>query len=358
MTLPPNARLALLIAAAVALWLASGLLLPSGAPPDGAAPAPAQDAFIVRVVESVAAPTAPLLSITGRTRARRTVDVRAEVAGRVTELPADEGDAVAAGAPLARLEAQDRAERVAEARGRVAQREIEYKAAKNLAGQGFSSQVRLAEAAADLEAARAALAAAQVALDKTTLTAPFAGVVAARDADVGAYVTPGDRAFQVVELDPLVVEGFASERQLPALRPGQEATARLLDGRELSGTLTFISPAAGDAARTFRLEVTVDNPDASVPAGLTATLEFAGRPVPAHAVTPAALTLNDDGALGVRHVDPDGVVRFAAVELLRDTPARAWIAGPDLPMRARIIVAGQEDVAAGQAVEVEVVDGL
>jgi membrane fusion protein, multidrug efflux system len=355
MTLPPNARIALLIAGAVALWLASGLVLPSDGGQDAAPAAP--DTFAVRVVESVARDTAPLLSITGRTRARRTVDVRAEVAGRVTELPADEGDAVAAGAVLGRLEAQDRAERVAETRGRVAQREIEYKAAKNLAGRGFASEVRLAEAGADLEAARAELAAAEVALDKTALTAPFAGVVAARAVEIGDYATPGQVVFQVVELDPLVVEGFVSERQLPALRPGQAAVARLLDGRELEGQLTFIAPAAGDAARTFRLEVTVDNPGGAIPGGLTATLAFAGRPVPAHAVTPAALTLDDAGVLGVRHVDPDGVVRFAAVELLRDTPEGAWIAGPDLPMRARIIVAGQEDVAAGQAVEVEVARG-
>ena len=341
------ARIAVLIAVLAALWMASGLVLRPDAPEDPApeaAPAPR-----VRVLDSTARPLSPEIIITGQTRAARRVWVRAEVEGQVTALPADEGAAVEAGAPLAQIEERDRAARVSEAQGRVRQREIQHKAARDLARSGFSSKVRLAEAAADLETARAELAAARVALDKTAIAAPFAGIVQARAVELGDYVTPGEPLFEIVALDPLVVEGFASERQLPALRLGQAAEARLLDGRALAGTLTFIAPAAGQAARTFRLEVTADNPEASIPAGLTATLAFPGPEVAAHALTPAALTLSDAGVLGVRIVDAGGIVGFAPVEIVRDGADAVWVTGP--PERARIIVTGQEFVTAGQAVE-------
>ena len=59
----------------------------------------------------------------------------------------------------------------------------------------------------------------------------------------------------------------------------------------------------------------------------------------------SALTLNDDGALGVRLVDSDQTARFAPVTLLRDTVNGVWISGLD--DKADVIVVGQEYVSDG-----------
>jgi multidrug efflux system membrane fusion protein len=64
----------------------------------------------------------------------------------------------------------------------------------------------------------------------------------------------------------------------------------------------------------------------------------------------SALTLNDQGALGVRIVEQDNIVTFNPVTLLRDTADGVWLAG--LPDQAEVIVVGQEFVTDGVAVDV------
>jgi len=62
-------------------------------------------------------------------------------------------------------------------------------------------------------------------------------------------------------------------------------------------------------------------------------------------VPQSALTLNNEGTLGVRVVLPGDVVGFQPVELLRDAVDGVWLGG--LPERADIIVVGQDFVTAG-----------
>ena len=66
-----------------------------------------------------------------------------------------------------------------------------------------------------------------------------------------------------------------------------------------------------------------------------------------HLLPQSALTLDDNGRLGVR-LDMEGITRFRPVALLRETPDGIWIAG--LPQTARIITVGQEFVREGRRV--------
>ena len=68
----------------------------------------------------------------------------------------------------------------------------------------------------------------------------------------------------------------------------------------------------------------------------------------AHFVTPALLSLADDGSIGLKTVDERNRVRFRPVEIIEDTPDGIWLGG--LPREIRIITVGQEFVVAGQEV--------
>ncbi|MEO0682312.1 MAG: efflux RND transporter periplasmic adaptor subunit, partial [Pseudomonadota bacterium] len=72
-----------------------------------------------------------------------------------------------------------------------------------------------------------------------------------------------------------------------------------------------------------------------------------------HLTPQHVLTLDDAGRMGVRLVQ-DGRARFAAVEVLRETPEGLWLDG--LPETADIIFVGQEYVGEGRAVEVTLED--
>ena len=68
-------------------------------------------------------------------------------------------------------------------------------------------------------------------------------------------------------------------------------------------------------------------------------------------ISPAILSLNDQGKLGVRTVTADNRVEFKEINILEDTNSGMWVSG--LGEEARIITLGQEYVFQGQTVNVK-----
>ena len=74
--------------------------------------------------------------------------------------------------------------------------------------------------------------------------------------------------------------------------------------------------------------------------GQTAEIEIGARGLKAHLLPQSALTLNDEGALGIRAIEADNSAMFHEVTLLRDTAQGVWLAG--LPEETNVILVGQE----------------
>ena len=323
----------------------------------------------------------------GETQAARSVDLRAETAGQVVSEPLRKGSFVQQGQVLCQIDAGTRPALVAEARARLAEArarvpeaaaradqaraqlkeaELNRNAASKLSKDGFASETRLAatEAAvsgakaavetalsgletvqANIQSAQAAVASAEKELERLEIKASFAGLLESDTAELGSLLQPGSLCATVIQLDPIKLVGYAPEAQVERIEVGALAGARLSDGRELRGRVTFLSRRADDTTRTFRLEIEVPNPDLSVRDGQTAELLIASDGAKAHLLPQSTLTLNDEGVLGVRLVGDGNLTVFAPVQLLRDTVQGVWVTG--LPDAADVITVGQEYVIEG-----------
>ncbi len=342
------------VAVAVALWLLSGLIGGDGRPPpsgDGDARPARPPAVQVRTI--VAEPRARELALFGRTEADRRVEVRAETGGRVVEKAIDKGARVKAGDVLVRLGMDDREARLRRAEAELEFRTVAFRASQSLAKSGFVADLKRAEDAATLESARAALAAIRLDIDRTAIRAPFDGVVDGLAVEIGDYVHAGGSmgssvVAEVVDLDPIVVVCDVAERDAGHVRVGDRAEVVLVTGEQATGTVRFVARTANPATRTFRVEIALANPEGTISEGLTARVRLRQEEVLAHRVTPAILTLDDDGVLGVKVVDDDDRVTFHRVAIVADTPDGVWLAG--LPDRVTVITVGQEYVRDGQRV--------
>lgn len=344
--------LALLIAVLAAAWIASGPLLSGDTGPE-VQKAPAlldreerRPQVRVRTQRAEARPLE--LVVNGRTEANREVQLRAEQAGAVVELPVEKGSLVEEGALIARLADRDRSAAVEQARARVASRQLEYRAAEQLRERGHAAETQYALARAELQEARATLRGAEVALEQLQINAPFAAVLEERPAELGDSLMAGDTVARLVDLDPLLVVAMVSERDVGRLEPEGPGEARLGTGQQATGHLRFIARAAEPATRTFRIELAVPNPDGRLQAGVTAELRLPLKVVPAHLVSPAVLVLSDEGRVGVRTVDAEDRVVFQPVGILEQEPEGVWITG--LPEEVTLITVGQEFVLDGQFV--------
>jgi membrane fusion protein, multidrug efflux system len=356
-------RRSYLIAASLSLgiagWIVSGQLdgastphRPSSAASDMGATPPLPR---VRVRASTARETVNELVLFGRTEAERQVDIKAETVGRVVAVGAAKGQTLGKGGVIVRLAMDDRQARLEEAKARLAHERIAFDAARRLSLKEFRSKVQLAEANSKLEAAKAALARIQMDVAHTIIRAPFDGVLDDRPAEVGDYVAIGTVVARVVDLDPILVVGSVSERDVARIDVGAKAWARLVTGQRLEGRVRYVSRMGDDATRTFRVEVAVPNPGSAVAEGLTTELRLPTARVRAHHVSPAVLTLSGEGVVGVKAVDAGGRVVFHPVRLIADDPEGAWLAG--LPDNVTLITVGHEFVRSGQRVRPEPEDG-
>jgi multidrug efflux system membrane fusion protein len=309
---------------------------------------PEKKAQSVRVYESVAQIRRTTLRIAGRTEASREGRLMAETEGAIKTLDVEEGDTVAAGQRIGSIKEDERNAVVREAEALLTQREIEYSAAVKLASKGFQTEISKATALAEMEAAKAALDRARIDLAKTRLSIPFDGVIWTKNVEQGDLVKVGDLIATIVDLDPLLVVANVSEREVAAVTEGALARAKLITGETVEGIVSYISPQAETATRTFRVEVEVPDTGNRYKAGITAELLLPLTESEAHLISPALLTLDDSGRVGVKLVDEGDIARFAPVQILEDTPDGVWIQG--LPRRATLISVGQEYAGDGEKV--------
>ncbi len=337
------------IFSALSLWMLSGAF----AEPEKQTETVAQTAAVnvpkVRVADIAAEEIVRTVDVRGQTEAVRKVDIKAETAGRVIEVPAEKGALLKKGDIIARLALDDRPARLDELKAIIVQRERELNAAASLAQQGFGPNLRASEARAQLESARAQLARLEIDIANTEIRAPIDGFLDERSVEVGAYLKVGDKLASVVDLKTILVVGSVTEREVSQLAVGGPGTARLVTGQTLDGRIRFISSVADTATRTFRVELEAPNPDAQAKAGITADMRLPLNSLTGHKVSPAILTLDDQGRLGVKTVDADNKARFVPVRIISDSADYVWLDG--LPDKTRVIVVGQEYVVPGQTVE-------
>ena len=338
----------------------------------------------------------------GQTEAARQVDVRAETSSTVTSPPLHKGTFVEKGQLMCQLDSGTRGaslasakanlaeakarlseakSRVPESRARVIEASarldealVNQNAAAKLSAGGFATDTRVkgADAAvaaaeagveaaksgltaatsgiqsaeAGIESAIAGVAAADKEISRLEIRAPFGGLLESTTAELGSLLQPGSLCATIIQLDPIMLVAFAPETEVNRIEMGAPAGARLAaGGDDVRGLVTFLSRAADPTTRTFRVEIEVANADLAIRDGQTAEILIGANGASAHLLPQSALTLNNDGALGLRVIDGDGIVSFQPVKLLRDTVDGVWLTG--LPEKLDVIVVGQEYVTAG-----------
>ncbi len=341
--------LATAVAVIVALWMLSGL---GSSPVDFSTHtgnADSNDALMrVRVEQIRAEEVVREVVVSARTEPNRVVRLKAETDGAVITLGADRGSHVGAGDIIVELDLRDRNARLLEADSLITQRQLEFEALENLRNQQFTTEVQKAEAKARLDSARAARERIVLEISNTSIVAPFKGIVQERSVEIGDFVRSGDTVIDLVDIDPLIITGEINGKEVTELDVGGNGTAKLVNGLVIEGVIRYLAPVADENTRTFRIELEVANPD-NIRAGLSAELILDGARISAHDVSPALLTLSDDGIVGVKTVNSNNRVEFYPVEIAGATNNGILVTG--LPESARVITVGQGFVTVGQQVE-------
>jgi RND family efflux transporter MFP subunit len=281
----------------------------------------------VSVVQQTSLKSGPVIS--GTLQARNEAQVRAQAAGTITAVYAEQGQPVKEGQLLARIEAAapeqalvsaQQAVRSAQQSYEVAQRQAERQATLLKAGAVAEQAVETARsqasaAQAQLASARAQLTAAQKQVANTEVRSPINGVVSARPINAGDVVTVGGELFTVVNPGAMKLEASVPSEALSQVHVGAPVsfTVTGYPGRTFTGRVERINPAADPTTRQVPIFVTVPNEGGTLVSGLFAQGQVAS--VSTSALVVPATAVDQTGAFPVVLQVTGGVVKQVPVKL-------------------------------------------
>lgn len=239
-----------------------------------------------------------VLSVIGSGRGAQSVELSFEVTGRLTAIPVQPGDRVAAGALVAELDAGaaqlavDRARLVLEDARRTVDR------LDQLARSGTATALQRQDAELALRTAELALQEAERALQDHRLTSPITGFVGLIEPQVGDLVSPSTVITRIEDRSSLIVDFRLPERLAPLVRPGDTvlASAISLPDSPVQGRIVAVDNRVDEASRTLRVQATIGNPDDRLRAGMAFGIELAFQGDDYPAVDPLAIQWGSDGA--------------------------------------------------------------
>jgi len=243
--------------------------------------------------------------------------------------------------------------------------ERENRRINRLHAQNAASQSQLEEARTKLDLAKsrldgskAQLGLAERSVRDSTVTAPFAGLIARRYVNVGEFVSPGQKLFDLVALDPIEVEFHLPERDSSRVHLGALVEVRVAPFPDeiFYARVSVISPTIDPASRTLRVKAQVPNEDGRLKPGLfaRADLGVAERPnVPM--IPEEAVLQRSDGSVVFRLVGEDRVER---VRIRTGVYREGWVeVAEGLSPGDRVVLRGQTALIDGSVVSLRSRDG-
>jgi cobalt-zinc-cadmium efflux system membrane fusion protein len=275
--------------------------------------------------------------------------VSAPAGGVVARMLVAEGDAVTAGQPVAELdsveyverqreyldavaaadltEAQEARDRGLFAEGIIAERRVNESAAAARGARSRLDQVRAQLTLAGLTGADfGRLAAQRQFTPRITLRAPFAGVVAAEHAKVGARIDTLDPVLAIADLSNLWLELRLPQENAARVAPGMLVSVATA-GQTITGNVTTVGGTVDAATQTVLVRAAVENTQRVLRAGQFLTARVLARPAGgvAYAVPVAAVTRNGGDVL--LFVRSGGGVIAQRIDVLADDGKRVYVAG-------------------------------
>ncbi|WP_407495321.1 efflux RND transporter periplasmic adaptor subunit [Pseudooceanicola sp. MF1-13] len=263
--------------------------------------------------------------ITGSLSPDQHLGIPAEVAGRVDAVNKRAGDRVEAGEVLVQIDLatlQNQLEQ-SEATADATRAQLEYatgelQRTQSLVDRGVATSSNLDSAQANVQQLRANLSAleqqvatARQSIEKATITAPFAGQIAERNVDPGAYVSPGTPLMTLVDISSLELEGAIPVNYAPRIETGQvvEITVDGFGDRSFEGTVERVAPVAKSGTRVLPIYATIDNPNDVLRGGMFASGLLVLEEVTDAIGIPADAVREDAEGTFVLKRDGDRVVR-------------------------------------------------
>lgn len=240
----------------------------------------------------------PKVKASGSIRAIKGVNVTTELAGMVNTIYFTPGAYVNPGDVLVQLNANAELAQFNAAQASAELARITYERDKKQYAVNAVSKQVLDNDFQNLKNLNALAAQAAATLAKKTIRAPFAGRLGISAVNPGQYLNAGDKVVSLQMFDPIYVDFYVPQQELPQLKVGQFVTVTLdsLSKKKFFGKVTTIDPIIDVNTRNVEVEATISNPTLEMMPGMFASVEVdVGKPERYLTLPQTAISFNPYG---------------------------------------------------------------
>ena len=219
-------------------------------------------ALAVRLTPATLADHQATEDVVGTVRSQQRAVIEAKVSGRLLQYLAAPGQIVKAGELLAELDVQEISAKLEQAKAMLDQAQRDLGRQQQLISNKATSQQELDAAAARVKVTTAGLAEAETMLGYAKVTAPFAGVITRKLANLGDLAMPGKPLMEIESPQHLRFETDLPESLLDRIKPQAELPVTIPSlPKPLPAIVSEISPVADALSRTFLVKLDLpENP--------------------------------------------------------------------------------------------------
>lgn len=311
------------------------------------------------------------IDLPGRLEAYSQAQMFARVSGYIKELKVDIGTPVKAGQLLAEIDAPDLDQQIMQAEADVSSAQANATLARGILERGQSliasgavSKQALDQRSADAENRQGLVKSLQANLERLRvlekykrITAPFDGLVTARNTDVGALINAGSSAgpplFVVSDISKLRGYINVPQNYVPSIKVGTKAEISVPEyrGRTFPATVEASAQAVDPSSGTTRMLLAVENPKGDLMTGSFGTIRLELPSAEATISVPASALIFNQSGLRVATIGADGRVMLKTVTIARDLGKEVEI-GSGLTGSDRVISSPPDGIAVGDQVRI------
>ena len=238
--IPINYISAFVIFIVVILWIFSGLIGGDEAESNVSEVVTSEEIISVRAQEFSSQKKTYFLTIRGRTEADKIVMLKPKTTSTIIET-INKGSFVKKDEIICKLDDENRTAALNEAEASKNKAQLQYDAIKTLADEGYRSENAVATADAALKASIARVEMAMNELDNILIKAPFDGFIEDVYLEIGDLITPASPCAKIMRLNPMLITGEVTEKNVDQVNLNQNVNIKLLDNKEVTGVISFIS---------------------------------------------------------------------------------------------------------------------
>ncbi|WP_300465110.1 efflux RND transporter periplasmic adaptor subunit [Desulfobacula sp.] len=256
-----------------------------------------------------------VISLPGVAKPWISLEVVAEIRGRIINKKVKEGQQVKKGDILAIIDKRDYRNAYNSALASYETAKASEKRLAALVKKKFATQSQLDDAVARLKTTKANFDNARLRLDRCAIYSPMEGIIDTIHIENGSFLNSGDPVAKILRIDKLKVEVGIPESDVDAVRKlnSFEMVIDALDGKKYTGYFHHLHKTADSFARLYTLEIRIENPEMKILPDMFARVNIVKTQDPEGLAVPMYAIVNHNNQIGI-FVEKDGNVQFRPVQ--------------------------------------------